>query len=351
MLGARLVLALALVAAPSVAAEAGEMFDVVRLADGVYAGLVKARPPTYVFANSLIVIGTDAVLVVDTQQSPSAAEDLVSEVRALTELPVRFVVNTHWHGDHVYGNETYRRHYPGVLFLGQHRTREGVLGPGVAYREEELRTLPESIREREEMLASGKLTEVQRERVEYSRSARTRYLGELRALTIVPPDVTFASSLTLHLGGGLDVEVHHLGPAHTAGDVVVYLPREKILEVGDLLEDAFPYFGHAYPAGWAQALERIGEFDANVLLPSHGPVLRDRELLDVETRLVRALVAEVQRAVEEGKSLEDTRKQVTLDEFRSFFTGDAPERLEGFQQSVGEAVERAYREARGEIKP
>lgn len=348
MFPARLALTLALVALCG-RVEAAEMFDLEKLAEGVYAALVKPRPPTYVFANSLIVIGTDAALVVDTQQSPSAAEDLMSELERLTDVPVRYIVNTHWHGDHVYGNETYRRSFPGVVILGHDSTREDVLGPGVERRQEELRTLPETIREREAMLASGDLTDEQRARVEYSRSARTRYLGELQHLTLVPPDVTFSTSVVVHLGGGFDVEVHHLGPAHTRGDVVVYLPREEILAVGDLLEDAFPYFGDSYPSGWATALERIGRFDAETMLPSHGSVLRDRELLDVETRLLRALVTNVKRAVGEGKSAEETQTEVTLPEFRSFFTGDAPERLAGYQQAVAAAVARAYQEARGTL--
>jgi glyoxylase-like metal-dependent hydrolase (beta-lactamase superfamily II) len=216
------------------------------------------------------------------------------------------------------------------------------------YREEELRTLPESIREREARLAAGTLTAEERERVDYSRRARTRYLDELRSLRLVPPNLTFATELSLDLGNRR-VVVSHLGPAHTRGDVVVHLPEERILAVGDLLEDAFPYFGDSYPSGWADALESVARFHAAVLLPSHGPVLRDRELLDVERRLLRALVDGAGGAVARGRTLEETLREVTLDDFRSYFTRDAPERLDGFRESVREAVARAYREARGEL--
>jgi glyoxylase-like metal-dependent hydrolase (beta-lactamase superfamily II) len=316
---------------------ASEMFELVTLAPGVHAALVKPRPPTYVFANALIVVGSKAALVVDTHQSPSAAAELVGEVRRLTDVPVRYVVNTHWHGDHVYGNETYRESFPGVSFLGHHTTRYDVLGPGRKYREEELVELPQSIRDREERLLADELTDDERARIQYSLSARTRYLGELQSLEIVPPDVTFSSKLAVDLGDRI-VELHHLGPAHTRGDVVVYLPGERILAAGDLLEDAFPYFGDASPSGWADALDAIAGFETEVILPSHGPVLRDRELLEVERGLLRSLVTEVQRAIAEGKSLEETKKDVTLDGFRDFFGGG-----EAYRAGVEAAVERAYR--------
>jgi glyoxylase-like metal-dependent hydrolase (beta-lactamase superfamily II) len=329
--------------------EAGEMFELVRLDEGVYAALVKPRPPTYVFANALVVLGDDAVLVVDTHQAPSAAEEVVAEIGKLTSLPVRYVVNTHWHGDHVYGNQTYAKHFSGVAFVGHHATVEGVLGPGVAYRDEELATLPESIREREARLASEALTAEERERTDYSRRARTRYLEELRSLQLVPPNLTLTTKVAVDLGGRI-VEIAHLGPAHTRGDVVVYLPREKILAVGDLLEDAFPYFGDSYPSGWADAVAAIARYDAGVLLPSHGPVLRDKELLETESRLLRSLVDEVRAALAKGRTLEETQSEVTLDAFQSFFTRGDPERIPNFRDSVRQAVERAYREARGELR-
>ena len=106
-----------------------------------------------------------------------------------------------------------------------------------------------------------------------------------------------------------------------------------------LLEDAFPYFGDGYPSGWADALERIGRLDASVILPSHGPLLRDRELLTMETRLLRTLVDEVAAARGRGLSLEQAKTSITLDAFREHFPS-------GFETGVAAAVERAFQEKR-----
>jgi len=319
-------------------------FELVRLDEGIYAALVEPQPPMYVFANALIVIDDEAVTVIDTHQSPSAAEALIAEIRGLTAKPVRFVVNTHWHGDHVYGNQAYLEHFPGVVFIGHHTIREDMLERGAARLAEELRTLPDTIGERKGWLDSGRgpdgevMTAELRERVDYSYRMRRDYLAELRGLELRPPQLTFGRELVLHRPGRT-IRLLYFGEAHTRGDVVVHLPAEKILAVGDLLEDAFPYFGDGYPSGWADALERIGRLDASVILPSHGPLLRDRELLTMETRLLRTLVDEVAAARGRGLSLEQAKTSITLDAFREHFPS-------GFETGVAAAVERAFQEKR-----
>ena len=236
-------------------------FELVQLDEGIYAALVDPQPPMYVFANALILIDDEAVTVIDTHQSPSAAEALIAEIRGLTAKPVRFVVNTHWHGDHVYGNQAYLEHFPGVVFIGHHTIREDMLERGAARLAEELRTLPDTIGERKGWLDSGRgpdgevMTAELRERVDYSYRMRRDYLAELRGLELRPPQLTFGRELVLHRPGRT-IRLLYFGEAHTRGDVVVHLPAEKILAVGDLLEDAFPYFGDGYPSGWADVLER-----------------------------------------------------------------------------------------------
>ena len=319
-------------------------FELVQLDEGIYAALVEPQPPMYVFANALIVIDDEAVTVIDTHQSPSAAEALIAEIRGLTAKPVRFVVNTHWHGDHVYGNQAYLEHFPGVVFIGHHTIREDMLERGAARLAEELRTLPDTIGERKGWLDSGRgpdgevMTAELRERVDYSYRMRRDYLAELRGLELRPPQLTFGRELVLHRPGRT-IRLLYFGEAHTRGDVVVHLPAEKILAVGDLLEDAFPYFGDGYPSGWADVLERIGRLDASVILPSHGPLLRDRELLTMETRLLRTLVDEVAAARGRGLSLEQAKTSITLDAFREHFPS-------GFETGVAAAVERAFQEKR-----
>jgi len=342
-------------ATPAIA-QTGKTFEVKPLSEGVYAALVVPRPPTYTFANALIVVHADGVLVVDTHQTPTAAEALLAEVRKITERPVRTVVNTHWHGDHVWGNQVYADAYPGVEFIGHETLRDDMLTRGRADREEALKTLPASIEQRRGWLSTGRgpdekpLTEKEREDVRYSLSARETYLADLKRLRLVPPDTTFSRRLVLHRGGR-EIHLLHFGPAHTRGDVVVHLPKEKIAAVGDLLEDVFPYTAHSYPAGWAQALEGIAELKAARLLPSHGGVQEDGKLLDVELRLFKALAEQARQALRNGWTLEETRARVRLEAFREFFTHGDAGRDAAYDRSVATALERAYLEAREALKP
>jgi glyoxylase-like metal-dependent hydrolase (beta-lactamase superfamily II) len=263
------------------------------------------------------------VLIVDAQASPTASGVLVAVVRSLTDLPVRWVVNTHWHTDHVAGNQAWADAFPGVRFLGHEATPAAVLDAGRSYLDEERAGLPQTIAQRREWLASGTgpdgrpLTDDDRARVEHSLRLRTAYLADLATLRLMPPDSTFRTTLTLDLGGRT-VELLHPGPAHTRGDVVAHLPDVGVLAAGDLLEDAAPWIDGADVPGWADALERLQALDVRVLLPAHGRVHRDRALLDAEARLFRAAVDGAARALAEGWSADEAAQRTDLDDHRPF---------------------------------
>jgi cyclase len=245
------------------------------LAPGVLAAEVVPRPPHYAFANSLVVDLGDGLLVVDTQQSPDAARALIAELRSRWALPVRWVVNTHWHGDHVLGNSAYRDAWPDVRLIGHTshpadiatRTREQV--------ERDLATLPAGIAQAQEWLETGNgpsgnpLTETQRASLRRSLSLRQAQLTMLRDVQLVPPDALVADSLTIR-GTTRSVQVLAVGPAHTQGDLIVWLPDERILAAGDLVEDAWPWLEGADITGWRVALDRILALRPRLVLPSHG---------------------------------------------------------------------------------
>lgn len=289
---------LAAAPAPSTgpAADTLRVFEIDTLAAGVYAARVLPRPDAYAFANSLVVIGDDAALVVDTQQSPTAAGVLVELVRSMAGVPVRYVVNTHWHGDHVYGNQAWADAHAGVRFLAHPATVEAMAREGREQRNEELGTLPASIEDRRGWLETGlgpdgtALSEAEQEQLEYSLRLRVAYLDDLRALRWVDPEPAVSERLALDLGGRV-VELIPLGPAHTAGDVAVFVPDAGVLAVGDLLEEAAPWIDGADLAGWARALAELEALTGVALiLPAHGDVQRDRRLLEGTAALLGAVV-------------------------------------------------------------
>lgn len=245
------------------------------LAPGVLAAEVVPSPPHYAFANSLVVDLGNGLLVVDTQQSPDAARALIAELRRRWTIPVRWVVNTHWHGDHVLGNSAYRDAWPDVRLIGHVSHPEDITTRTREQVERDLATLPAGIAQAEGWLETGTgpsgnaLTATQRASLRRSLSLRRAQLAMLRDIELVVPDVLVADSMTVR-GTTRTVQVLAVGPAHTRGDLIVWLPEERILAAGDLLEDAWPWLDGADITGWRVALERILALDPLLLLPSHG---------------------------------------------------------------------------------
>lgn len=283
--------------APDPAREA--TFVLQELATGVHAALVVPRPPHYAFANSLIVDLGDGLLVVDTQQSPGAAAALIAEIRRRWKVPVRFVVNTHWHGDHVLGNGAYREAYPDVEIIGHVTHPEDITVRTRAQVDKDLEALPAGIAQANRWLAEGRgpdgapLTEAQRGSLNRSLALRRAQLEVLRTIALVPPTRLVADGLAL---GGPRRSVHVLavGPAHTRGDLIVWLPGERILAAGDLVEDAWPWVDGADVPGWVTALDRLAGLDPAVVLPAHGrPWHEPRPRLAAQAAALRAGCAAV----------------------------------------------------------
>jgi cyclase len=283
------------------------LFEYPQLAPGVWAAVLHHKGP-FAVTNSLIVVSDDGVLVVDTQQSAPAVQEIIAKIKELTDRPVRWVVNTHEHLDHVGGNDAYRQAFgPRVTILGHRVQREAVDVGTRASLSSEIERRGAELAERRRQFANLRddpiITADLKTMMSNELDLLQTYLGDLRRLELRPADSTFDSELVLHLG---EREVHliHPGPAHTRGDVAVWLPAEGILAAGDLLEDGLSILSEtSTPTGWAAALERLGRLDVKVLLPAHGAV-QDRHLLDRQTNLFGSVVREARSARQEGLTLD-----------------------------------------------
>ena len=355
------VLVLALATSPVAAADADPLppkeHEVVTLADGVY-GFVWSDPfQDPIEGNALFIVNDRDVLVVDTGIFPSTARTMAAELRKLTDKPVRYVVNTHWHDDHHQGNQVYRELWPEVEFVSHRMTRQDALElthaarPGVlAEYEEQIATVSRWAEQGHD--DEGKrVDEARRERIRRFVAVRQQFVEEAKEIVATPPELVFDDALILHRGERT-IEVRFLGVGNTRGDVVVFLPKERIVASGDLLVHPAPFaFGSNYRE-WAETLDALDSLDAEVIVPGHGPVLRDRTYLHQVRDLLRDLVAQVDAAVDEGLSLEQTQERVTLADWKTrFAAGD-----EGIETAfdsffVQPAVKRAWEIATGVATP
>lgn len=332
-------------------------YDVVRLADGVWAFLWKDPTQDLIESNSLFVVNDRDVLVVDTGMVPSTARVMAAELKKLTDRPVRYVVNTHWHDDHHGGNEVYRELWPGVEFVAHRDTRDDIYAHTYAQRSSDVLNLQEGAVRYERWSATGvddegkRLEDRRRKRAGEIAVINRALAPQLQAIRNTPPDLTFDDRLVLHRGDRT-VEVLWLGRGNTRGDVVVFLPRERIAATGDLFVQPVPFGIGSYYEEWVATLGRLDALEADVLVPGHGPVQRDRTYLRKVQALVAELVTEVRGAVASGRSLEETRRAVTLADWKSKFAGDDPTLQRAFDAFfVQPAVERAWRQATGEKDP
>ena len=329
-------------------------FKVEKIADGVYAAL-RTEPPGLAFdSNSIWIVDDAGVVVVDTNVAPSSAREVIAAMRKVTNKSVTHVVNTHWHDDHHTGNAVYREAFPGVVFVGQTRTAEEMLSTGAENRAgyiknaggfaKHLRTLVEE----KKTLDGSPLSE--QERLSYLSDAvlADKAATEWAATPVITPTLTLDDKLVLQ-HGTRTIEVLYLGRGHTGTDLVVHLPKERILLVGDLVSWPVPLVGStSHPADFAATLRKALELKPDIIVPGHGPVWRNGD--DAYPRLVLRLLEsirdQVAAAVARGETLEQARKSVDLAEFRKTIAGDSHGWAFAFDNYVsGPGIAAAYAEA------
>jgi glyoxylase-like metal-dependent hydrolase (beta-lactamase superfamily II) len=217
--------------------------------------------------NTGIIIGDDAVLVADTQATPAMAADVIRRIREVTDKPIKYVVLTHYHAVRVLGASAY---------------------------------------EPQQILASQDTYDLIVERGEQDKASEIgRFPRLFRNVETVPagltwPTMTFTGKMTLWLGK-LEVQLLQLGRGHTKGDTVVWLPQERTLLSGDLVEfDATPYAGDAYFKDWPQTLDNIAKLNPLALVPGRGPALVGEEQVQAGLAGTRAFVSDLYAAVQAG---------------------------------------------------
>jgi len=340
----------------SAASAQAQKFEVSKIADGVYGVIFSEPRMDPVESNSLVVVGDDGVLVLDANRTPAGARSVIAEIRKLTDKPVRYVVNSHWHDDHVFGNQSYKEAFPGVEFVAHRNTREDMEKLAFPHIQGGVNRFTKAAADAESQLGTGlkpdgsKLSDKEREQLGVELKVYKDVLPELKTIRLVLPTVTFDQTLTLYVGGR-EIQVLYFGRGNTRGDVAVYLPRERVLATGDLLVHPVPFAYGSFLGEWIQTLKRLRELDAAVIVPGHGPLMRDREYLDTVVALLESVTSQVRDAVGRGLTLEETRKAVNLESFRKRLAGDDPVRLDTFDDSIMRVgIERAYKEAKGELK-
>ena len=275
------------------------------LAPGVYAYVQAGGPGrnNVSVSDAGVIVGDDGLMVIDSLTAPLHAKAMISAIRKVTDKPFRHLINTHHHGDHVNGNQ----YFTGAEIVGHPYCRDEVLkavaGP--------------PLWQKREGWADG--TEERR---------------------ILPPTTTIEHKVTYRYGKTI-VEVFPMLPAHTYGDLVVYLPQHKILFVGDIgFFYVAPFCQNAHPSNWINVVDQIGKMDVDVIVPGHGPVGGKQHLAEMGDYL-RVLRTEARKRYDAKLSPGKAAAEIRLGKFENWI---GPERI------IMDTV-RFYAEFAGKLTP
>ncbi len=244
-----------------------------RLSDNAYAYTAEGDP------NTGVIIGDDAVMVVDTQATPVMAQDVIRRIRDVTDKPIRYVLMSHYHAVRVLGASAYQ---PQQIIASQD-TRDLIVERGAQDMKSEIERFPRLF----------------------------------RAVETIPgltwPTLTFKGEMTVWLGK-LEVKLMQLGRGHTKGDTVAWLPQQNILFSGDLVEfDATPYAGDAYFQDWPATLDRIAALQPNALVPGRGAALTTPAMVQAGLAGTRAFVSDLYASVKAGAAAGKDLRQIYQD--------------------------------------
>lgn len=264
-------------------------FRLERLAEGVWAAIVVRGAGAW--GNAGIVEMGDHTLVFDTFLTPAAASDLRVAAELLTGKPVSYVINSHYHMDHIHGNVV----FSDAQIIATEKTRQWIAKRGAELLIQ-ARQHPEFPASFDARIATADTPEL-RDALALAQGEYRALEKELPDLTLRLPDITFDHRLTLH-GSVRTVEAHSYGGGHTASDAFLLLPAERIAFLGDLLGvQTHPSFGQADLEQWDDILEQIEALDVQTVVPGHGPVGARRDvavmrqyLCDMTTLVSEAIV-------------------------------------------------------------
>jgi cyclase len=220
-------------------------------------------------SNTTFIITKEGVIVIDTRVSPVEAEKVMAEIRKRTDLPIVYTINTHYHGDHTFGNQVFRG---SKTIIAHKNVRRSLLG------------------------ASGK---------EHLAKFKTFKIPGLDAVEVTPPNMVYDKKMEVFLGG-YHLQLVHLGRGHTDGDTVIILQELRTVITGDLIcNGQFPYLGDGYVAEWIETLQYLEDQDNELVIPGHGDV-GGKPIIIAMKHYLLTLKSLVLEQVKKGKSLKET---------------------------------------------
>jgi glyoxylase-like metal-dependent hydrolase (beta-lactamase superfamily II) len=301
------------------------VFQFEEIAPGVWTGIREDAPRFPVMGNTTFVVSDEGVVVFDGGGMPTMSEQLIDKIRSITSAPVTHVVISHWHGDHFFGVYRFAEEYPDVQFIAHRFTRDVINSTRINYVDRETGFVESNREEFKKIVETGFDSEGN-EQTGTDRFVYQRILDDeeyidrdfLRA-KVTPPTVVFTDEYTIE-SGGRTIELKFLGHGNTAGDIVMWLPEERVVSTGDIVVLPSPYAFNMPPRPWAGTLRAINALDYEVLVPGHGPVQRDSAYVDLLIETAESIADQRDALVQQGYEGEELAAALDFSAFEERFT-------------------------------
>ena len=322
---------------------ADDLFVLKPVVDGVYVAL--AKPVYKINCNAVVIVLDDSVLVVDTHSKPSAARALIDQIASTIKKPVKYVVDTHFHWDHMQGAEAYPSVWPqGLDIVSSETTRESIEAKGIPRAKRQILDMPAEIDRLNADLANAS-DAVRRTELQNNLAQAQSYLAELKAMKFGVPSVTFDRSLILH-SKSRTVQILWMGKAHTDGDVFVYLPKERFIATGDAVHGWTPYMNDSYPSDWIKTLKAVEQLDFDYAVGGHGDVMRGKAMFQMWEQYFADLMTETTDTYTSGASIAEAVTRVSAVLSPKYASKFPPT----FKEDVVGNIQKAYRVVSGQVQ-
>jgi cyclase len=283
-----------------------------KVAEGIY--YTTASGTMSVGANSPVVITDTEAIIVDSQITPAAARAMVQDIKVITDKPIRYVIDSHYHYDHAHGNQVFG---PEVQVIGHENTRKRMLGNVLEQYTYLTSVDPSRVTTLKERIAETTDAQ-QKATLERNLANQLAYLEAMKEVKVTPPNMTLNTRMSIYRGGR-ELELVYLGRGHTDTDLVVLLPKERIVLTGDLMESVISYMGDSYPEEWIATLERLKALDFDTVMPGHGVVFKGKDHITAFQRYLRSYIDQTNKFKATGLTAEQAAPRVDLTAFSKDF--------------------------------
>ncbi len=276
------------------------------VADGVY--LAQTTAPVF-NSNSMVIVNEDDVVIIDSHVTPSKARDLIKSIKTITRKPIKTLINTHFHWDHAHGNQVFGED---VQVIGHEFTRKKMLDAPLqefTYRDGMKGNAAYLARLQKEV--EEETDKAKRKELKIRLDLFAEHVQDFEEITPQAPDTTLSERMTI-VKGSREIQIHYFGRAHTGGDLVILLPKEKVVYTGDMMLYGPSFLADGYVREWVTTLQNLKSIDFETIVPGHGSPFKGRERISYVQAYYTDLWDQVAAMHEKGMSIEETVKAVDL---------------------------------------